>query len=245
MSKNPPPNALKLASKLLLKPYDLDFEDLDKVFSKLYRHKLDYADLYFQYHRSEAWSLEEGIVKSGSFNIEQGVGVRAITGEKTAFAYSDDISLKALKDAADATRAIADSGRRKHARIEAVKKPPQALYRADNQHGSLDDFLTTATRVLDSPKLLPLRESWANDTPIPWVRIHNLPDYVYFDHSRHVTRGVGCVECHGRIDQMEVVAQNQPLSMSWCLECHRNPAARLRPPEFVTKMDWEDRKSVV
>ena len=139
MSKNPPPNALKLASKLLLKPYDLDFEDLDKVFSKLYRHKLDYADLYFQYHRSEAWSLEEGIVKSGSFNIEQGVGVRAITGEKTAFAYSDDISLKALKDAADATRAIADSGRRKTCKIEVAKKSPPALYRADNPHDSLDD----------------------------------------------------------------------------------------------------------
>ncbi|HND22929.1 MAG TPA: metalloprotease TldD, partial [Rhodocyclaceae bacterium] len=77
MTKNPPPSPLKIASKLLLKPYDLDFEDLDKVFGKLFRHKLDYADLYFQYHRSEAWSLEEGIVKSGSFNIEQGVGVRA------------------------------------------------------------------------------------------------------------------------------------------------------------------------
>jgi TldD protein len=72
MSKNPP-QSLKIASKLLLKPYDLDFEDLDKVFGKLFRHKLDYADLYFQYHRSEAWSLEEGIVKSGSFNIEQGL----------------------------------------------------------------------------------------------------------------------------------------------------------------------------
>ena len=139
MSKNPPQNPLKIASKLLLKPYDLDFEDLDKVFGKLFRHKLDYADLYFQYHRSEAWSLEEGIVKSGSFNIEQGVGVRAITGEKTAFAYSDDISLKALKDAAAATRAIADSGRRKAHKIEAVKKGPPGLYRADNPHGSLDD----------------------------------------------------------------------------------------------------------
>ena len=72
-----PAHAKRTASKLLLKPYDLDFEDLDKVFGKLFRHKLDYADLYFQYHRSEAWSLEEGIVKSGSFNIEQGVGVRA------------------------------------------------------------------------------------------------------------------------------------------------------------------------
>ena len=147
MSQNLHTNPLKIASKLLLKPYDLDFEDLDKVFGKLFRHKLDYADLYFQYHRSEAWSLEEGIVKSGSFNIEQGVGVRAITGEKTAFAYSDDISLKALKDAADATRAIADSGRRKHAQIKAAKKPPLALYRADNPHDSLDDV--TKVRLLE------------------------------------------------------------------------------------------------
>jgi len=73
-------------------------------------HRLDYADLYFQYSRSEGWSLEEGIVKSGSFNIDQGVGVRAISGEKTAFAYSDEISLPALRDAAQTTRAIAHSG---------------------------------------------------------------------------------------------------------------------------------------
>ena len=98
MSQKLHTNPLKIAIQLLLKPYDLDFEDLDKVFGKLFRHKLDYADLYFQYHRSEAWSLEEGIVKSGSFNIDQGVGVRAISGEKTAFAYSDDISSHALTD---------------------------------------------------------------------------------------------------------------------------------------------------
>ena len=91
----------------------------------------------------------------------------------------------------------------------------------------------------ESAKLAPVRKSWETGEPVPWVRIHKTPDYAYFPHHRHVSRGVGCVECHGRIDQMEVVAQNQPLSMSWCLECHRNPAARLRPPEFVTKMDWE------
>ena len=73
-------------------------------------HRVDYADLYFQYTRGESWSLEEGIVKSGSFNIDQGVGVRAVTGEKTAFAYSDDISFDALTSAAQATRAIARSG---------------------------------------------------------------------------------------------------------------------------------------
>ena len=65
--------------------------------------------------------------------------------------------------------------------------------------------------------------------PIPWVRVHDLPDYVYFNHSAHVRRGVGCVLCHGRIDRMEVVYQAKPLSMAWCLECHRDPGPNLRP----------------
>jgi hypothetical protein len=71
-----------------------------------------------------------------------------------------------------------------------------------------------------------------------WVRVHNLPDYAFFNHSVHVRAGVGCVSCHGRIDQMEVVTQAEPLSMSWCLDCHRNPAPHLRPTEEVTNMDW-------
>ena len=85
------------AHATLLAPFDLARSDLDHVFGLLGSHRIDYADLYFQYQCSEAWSLEEGIVKSGSFNIEQGVGVRAIQGEKTAFAYSDEISLPALE----------------------------------------------------------------------------------------------------------------------------------------------------
>ena len=89
-----------------------------------------------------------------------------------------------------------------------------------------------------SPKLQLVRESAATGMPIPWVRVHDLPDYAYFNHSAHVRRGVGCVECHGRIDAMEVVRQEKPLSMSWCLDCHRDPDPRLRPPELVTKMDW-------
>lgn len=89
----------------------------------------------------------------------------------------------------------------------------------------------------ESPKLVPLRESWANDTPIPWIRVHNLPDYVYFDHSAHLSAGVGCVSCHGRVDQMVEVRQEQPLSMSWCLDCHRDPASNLRDPKDITRMD--------
>ncbi|MDD5562390.1 MAG: cytochrome c3 family protein [Thermoanaerobaculaceae bacterium] len=89
-----------------------------------------------------------------------------------------------------------------------------------------------------SPKLLVVRESYATGLPIPWVRVHDLPDYVYFNHSAHVRRGVGCVECHGRVDTMDVVTQVHRLSMGWCLDCHRHPEPHLRPPDMVTKMDW-------
>jgi menaquinone reductase, multiheme cytochrome c subunit len=87
--------------------------------------------------------------------------------------------------------------------------------------------------------LAPVRESWEQDKPIPWIKIHRLPDYVYFNHSAHVNSGVSCVSCHGRVDQMVEVKQVETLAMSWCLDCHRNPAARLRPAELVTKLDWK------
>ncbi|MES2355260.1 MAG: metalloprotease TldD [Pseudomonadota bacterium] len=101
---------LATAHTTLLAPYSLDQNAIDRVFRQIMTHQVDYADLYFQYSRSEDWSLEEGRVKSGSFHIEQGVGVRAVSGEKTAFAYSDDINLDALESAAHATRAIALAG---------------------------------------------------------------------------------------------------------------------------------------
>ena len=121
---------LDTAHASLLAPYDLDLGKLGPVFGALAEHRIDYADLYFQYTRSEGWNLEEGIVKSGSFNIEQGVGVRAISGEKTAFAYSDDISFTALQDAARATRAIGRAGqvRRVNAGAGARRSAP-ASYR--------------------------------------------------------------------------------------------------------------------
>ena len=98
------------ASGCLLSPYGLDTGSLQQVLGSIMTRQVDFADLYFQYSRSEGWQLEEGQVKSGSFNIDQGVGVRAVTGDKTAFAYSDDISLPALQQAAAATRAIARQG---------------------------------------------------------------------------------------------------------------------------------------
>lgn len=88
-------------------------------------------------------------------------------------------------------------------------------------------------------RIAPVKESYATGKPIEWVKVHDLPDYAYFNHSAHVRRGIGCVSCHGRIDKMDVVYQVQPLSMSWCLDCHREPEKHLRPLEFVTKMDWQ------
>ena len=90
----------------------------------------------------------------------------------------------------------------------------------------------------ESAKLAPIRDSAARGQPMRWVRVHKLPEYVYFDHHAHVRAGVGCASCHGRVDQMEVVIQVEPLSMGWCLDCHRNPAPHLRPVSRVTDMKW-------
>lgn len=92
----------------------------------------------------------------------------------------------------------------------------------------------------DSPRLAAVRESYESGEPLKWVRVHKLPDYAYFDHRPHVAAGVGCSSCHGRIDSMVVVEQNQPLSMSWCLECHRDPGPHLRPKDQVTNMNWDN-----
>ncbi|MFO0556175.1 MAG: cytochrome c3 family protein [Polyangiaceae bacterium] len=93
-----------------------------------------------------------------------------------------------------------------------------------------------ATVRASSPKLAPLRESWEKGTPVQWVKVHNLPDFVFFDHSAHLNAGVGCESCHGRIDQMRTVTQREPLTMGWCLECHRDPSQHLRDPKDITKM---------
>src|SRR5580692_7571710 len=91
----------------------------------------------------------------------------------------------------------------------------------------------------DDPRLAVVRDSAATGKPIEWVQIHKLPDYVYFNHSVHVNRGVSCVECHGQINHMDEVYHAKPLSMSFCLDCHRDPAKHLRPLDKITDLDWK------
>ncbi len=95
-----------------------------------------------------------------------------------------------------------------------------------------------------SDSLKVVKASWDTNKPIQWVRVHKSPDYVYFDHSAHVNVGVGCISCHGRIDRMNVVMQAEPLSMAWCLDCHRNPEKHLRPVSEITNMEWVARRLV-
>ncbi len=96
-----------------------------------------------------------------------------------------------------------------------------------------------ATVKTDSVKLLPIRESARTGKAIKWVRVHKTPDYAFFDHSPHIKAAIGCEDCHGRIDQMPVVMQHEPLNMQWCLDCHFEPEQHLRPPEFVTTMGYD------
>ena len=90
-----------------------------------------------------------------------------------------------------------------------------------------------------APILEPVRASFRDNTPLHWTRVHDLPDFVYFNHSIHVRKGVGCATCHGRVDQMPLVYQKASLQMSWCLDCHRNPANYVRPRDQVYNMAWE------
>jgi hypothetical protein len=94
-----------------------------------------------------------------------------------------------------------------------------------------------STVKAQSPLLEVVRQSYATGEPVPWVKIHQVPDYVYFNHSVHVNRGVSCVECHGKVNEMSVVHQDKSHSMSWCLDCHRNPAQHIRDPQDVYNLD--------
>ncbi len=96
-----------------------------------------------------------------------------------------------------------------------------------------------STDKVKSPEIAKIAAAFYSGKPIPWVRIHKLPEFAYFNHSAHVNKGVSCVTCHGRIDQMDVVRAVQPLSMSWCLDCHRNPGPNLRDKKLVTNLAWQ------
>jgi TldD protein len=133
ISREPTLERLAIARQLLLEPFGLDETDLAKTLAEIKAHKVDEADLYFQYTRSEGWSLEEGIVKTGSFSIDQGVGVRAVSGEKTAFAYSDDISKASLMDAARTVRTIGAA-----AKGGRVKVPTRKVASSRSLYGGLD-----------------------------------------------------------------------------------------------------------
>jgi TldD protein len=133
-----PANLLASAQQLLLAPADLDFEKVSRVLGSIHAHDVDFADFYFQHSSFESWSLEEGIVKAGTFNIDRGVGVRAVSGDKQAFAYSDDISLPALADAATAVRAIGRQGQSACAPLGRSGRT-RRLYPGADPVGSLGD----------------------------------------------------------------------------------------------------------
>lgn len=90
-----------------------------------------------------------------------------------------------------------------------------------------------------NPKLAPVRKSLETDRPIPWIRVHQAPDYVYFNHAVHVGRGISCVECHGQVNEMKIIRHDQPMSMGWCLSCHRDPASKIRPLDKVFDLTWK------
>ncbi|MFZ5566859.1 MAG: metalloprotease TldD [Pseudomonadota bacterium] len=145
IAREPTLERLAIARELLLTPFGLDETHLLRALSEIRAHRVDDADLYFQYTRSEGWSLEEGIVKTGSFSIDQGVGVRAVSGEKTAFAYSDDISEASLLDAARTVRSIAAAG--KSARVKAAAQKiagSRTLYPGTDPIASLDSTAKVA-----------------------------------------------------------------------------------------------------
>jgi TldD protein len=168
-------NIFETASATLLAPHALDENRLQSVFGQIMAHRVDYADLYFQYSRSESWSLEEGIVKSGSFNIDQGVGVRAVSGDKTAFAYSDDIGFNALQSAAQATRAIARQGGEgrtavaRHGELRALYAPqdPLASLGAPEKVALLERLERIARRI--DPRVTQVMASLAGEYEVVMV----------------------------------------------------------------------------
>src|SRR5689334_5074424 len=148
ISREPTLERLATAQALLLEPFGLNETHLARALGEIAAHKVDDADLYFQYTRSEGWSLEEGIVKTGSFSIDQGVGVRAVSGEKTAFAYSDDISEASLLDAARTVRSIATAARGGKAKVADTRVAgSRSLYGGVDPISTLDS--TAKVKLLE------------------------------------------------------------------------------------------------
>lgn len=168
------------ANATLLAPASLDSSHLQSVLSGMMSHDIDYADLYFQYSRSESWGLEEGQVKSGNFSIDQGVGVRAVSGEKTAFAYSDDITLPALIEAAKATKSIANSGVEQTATSQVIQREMPALYLPNDPIASLSaeakvkllERLEQFARALD-PRITQVTASIAGEYEVVMIARHD------------------------------------------------------------------------
>jgi TldD protein len=153
ISREPTLERLSVAKSLLLTPFGLDESHLIRALAEIKAHKVDEADLYFQYTRHEGWSLEEGIVKTGSFSIDQGVGVRAVSGEKTAFAYSDDISEASLLDAARTVRTISSAAQVKRAKVASKKiASSRTLYNGLDPIASLDS--TAKVKLLEKVEQL-------------------------------------------------------------------------------------------
>ncbi|WP_293765495.1 metalloprotease TldD [uncultured Aquitalea sp.] len=172
-------DAFSTADSLLLRPYGVDEALIEKTFSRMRQHAVDYADLYFQYTRTEGWSLEEGIVKSGSFSIDQGVGVRAVAGDKTAFAYSDDIGPEAIGRAAEAVRAIGAAGGDGSAGAVSARRG-QALYPAIDPCHSLEAAAKVAllekverlARAMD-PRIIQVMAGVASEYDVVYVARHD------------------------------------------------------------------------
>jgi TldD protein len=172
-------DSMAFASQTLLRANDLDFPQVQGVLKQIMTHEVDYADLYFQYTRSESWGLEEGRVKSGHFHIEQGVGVRAVSGEKTAFAYSDDIRTDALLNAANITRAIAQAGQERS--IPAlIKRQQPSLYLPQDPIASLSaeakvkllEKLESYARAMD-PRIKQVMASIAGEYEVVLIARHD------------------------------------------------------------------------
>jgi len=157
---------LAVARGVLLEPHGLDVKDLNGAIGRIFEHKVDYADLYFQYTRSEGWSLDEGIVKSGSFAIEQGVGVRAVSGDRSAFAYSDEINAQALMSAADATRTIARGGRSGRTRVGDAQAAPADVVLIAGKGRETTQEIAGVFHPFSDPEIAAqaLASHWAVDT---------------------------------------------------------------------------------